>query len=160
MSRRAKAGLVPRGAAGFSFRMSVKAPRERVFDAFATLKGLRSWWTPIVGGSPKTGGQLRFEFKGMDECIIMRVDRAEGPASIRWTCLMHSGLPEWNDTVVAIDLRERTPKTCELAFRHVGLTPRLSCYSDCRRGWEHFLASAAGYVERGEGTPFGGRAGG
>ncbi len=40
-------------------------------------------------------------------------------------------------------------------FRHVGLRPSFDCYEMCEDGWEHFLTSLVGYVDRGEGTPFG-----
>ena len=139
----------------FACRVAFNAPRGRVFDAIATINGLRGWWTPITGGSPALGGQLRFEFKGLDECIIMQVERASRPGSIHWKCEMHTGLAEWHGTKVTFDLVERTAKTCRLRFQHVGLKPKLMCYDDCRQGWEHFLASLVAYVERGQGMPFG-----
>ena len=140
--------------ADFACHVSFNATRGRVFDAIATINGLRGWWTPITGGSPKPGGQLRFEFKGLDECIIMQVDRARHPDSVHWTCVMHTGLAEWPGTKVTFDLVERTAKTCDLRFRHAGLNPNLLCYADCRQGWDHFLASLVAYVERGKGTPY------
>ncbi len=42
------------------------------------------------------------------------------------------------------------PDGCELDFRHTGIAPELVA-----EGWDHFLASLAGYAERGEGSPFG-----
>ena len=138
----------------FACRVAFNAPRSRVFNAIATINGLRSWWTPITGGSPASGGELRFEFKGLDECIIMQVDSTKRPDFVYWTCTMHTGLAEWPGTKVTFDLVERTAKTCDLRFRHVGLKPKLRCYDDCRHGWEHFLASLVAYVERGKGMPF------
>jgi uncharacterized protein YndB with AHSA1/START domain len=155
MESKAKSRPKPRSRGDYACHVSFNAPRAQVFDAVATIKGLRGWWTPITGGSPATGGQLRFEFKGLDECIIMRVDRARRPDSVHWTCVMHTGLTEWRGTKVTFDLAGRTAKTCELRFRHVGLKPKLSCYDNCRQGWEHFLASLIAYVERGQGMPFG-----
>ena len=67
---------------------------------------------------------------------------------------MHTGLTKWPGTKVTFDLVERTAKTCDLRFQHVGLKPNLMCYDDCRQGWDHFLASLVAYVERGKGTPF------
>ena len=138
----------------FARSVPFHASRDRVFEAIATINGLRGWWTPITGGSASPGGQLRFEFRGLDECIIMRVDSASRPVSVHWTCLMHTELTEWDGTKVLFDLAERTAETCELNFRHVGLTAKLRCYHDCRQGWEHFLTSLVAYVERGKGMPF------
>lgn len=155
MESAAKSKAKRRSQADFACRVSFSAPRARVFDAIATINGLRGWWTPITGGSPSPGGQLRFEFKGLDECIIMQVDRARRPDSVHWTCAMHTGLPEWAGTKVTFNLVERTAKICDLRFRHLGLKPKLMCYDDCRQGWEHFLASLVAYVEKGKGMPFG-----
>lgn len=140
----------------YARRVAFHAPRERVFEAIATLDGLRGWWTTLVSGSTKVGGEVRFDFKGMDEHIIMRVDAARRPSSLRWTCLLHTDLEDWSGTKVMFQLVERgSPEACELSFRHMGLTPALACYGDCELGWEHFLASLVAYVERGKGTPFG-----
>jgi hypothetical protein len=143
----------PRGS--FVRSVPVNASRASVFDAVSTLAGLRSWWTPITGGSPGAGGQLRFEFQGMDECIIMQVDRADSPRAVHWTCVMHTGLDEWTGTQLRFELVRRSAKACVLNFRHIGLGPRLACYDDCRQGWDHFLASLVGYVENGKGMPYG-----
>lgn len=154
--RRTKTSRTSTGdPAGYARRVSFAAPRERVYDALATRTGLRGWWTPRVRGSEAVGGELRFEFEGMDEYIVMRVDAAKRPSFVRWTCIVHTSLDEWNGTTLTFDLVAETPTTCTLNFRHVGLTPRLECYDDCRSGWEYFLDSLVAYVETGTGTPFG-----
>jgi uncharacterized protein YndB with AHSA1/START domain len=48
--------------------------REPVFDAIATLDGLRRWWTTVVTGSAASGRTLRFGFAGLEEQIVIRVD--------------------------------------------------------------------------------------
>jgi uncharacterized protein YndB with AHSA1/START domain len=155
MEAAAKNKAKRRSQADFARHVSFNASRTRVFDAVATISGLRGWWTPITGGSPAPGGHLRFEFQGLDECIIMHVNCAKRPESVQWTCVMHTGLAEWTGTKVIFDLAKRTAQSCDLRFRHVGLKPNLSCFDDCRQGWEHFLASLVAYVEGGKGMPFG-----
>jgi uncharacterized protein YndB with AHSA1/START domain len=139
---------------GLSRRISVGAPIERVYEAIATIEGLRGWWTPITGGSAAVGGELRFEFRGLDECIIMRVDRSDRPRSVHWTCTLHTEIPEWVGTRIEFELRNTGPQACELQFRHVGLIPELQCYPDCELGWDHFLGSLAALAETGRGSPF------
>jgi uncharacterized protein YndB with AHSA1/START domain len=147
---------VKRGRRGtFARSVAFNASRESVFEAISTLAGLRCWWTPITGGSADAGGQLRFEFQGMDECIIMQVDRTERPRLVHWRCVMHTGLEEWTGTELRFELVQRASRACVLKFRHFGLEPRLACYNDCGQGWDHFLASLVGYVEDGKGMPFG-----
>lgn len=129
--------------------------RECVFDAITTLEGLGGWWTPIVRGQTTVGDELRFSFEGLNEYIAMRVDKINRPSSVHWTCIIHTSLPEWAGTQPKFDLVAETPHSCELHFRHVGLTPKLECFHDCKLGWDHFLASLVEYVERGKGMPFG-----
>ena len=84
----------------------------------------------------------------------MHVDEAKRPCSVKWTCMVHTDLPEWAGTKPTFDLVELTPKTCELHFRHTGLTPELECYDHCEIGWNRFLASLVAYIERGKGAPY------
>lgn len=136
-------------------RVTLRVPRERVFHALTTLDGLRGWWTARVSGAAGAGGEVRFNFAGLDEYIVMRVDAAQAPSRVRWSCVVHTGLNEWNGTQLNFNLSARTPTRCTLDFEHVGLTPKLVCYADCKLGWDHFLASLAAYVEHGQGMPYG-----
>jgi uncharacterized protein YndB with AHSA1/START domain len=129
--------------------VSIRARRERVFDAITTLEGLRGWWTPLVSGATAVGGQLRFEFGGLGEEIVMRVDDERRPSAAVWTCLVHTSAPEWNGTTVSFELDE-AGDTTRLTLRHSGLAP-----ATVARGWDHFLASICGHVEDGEGMPYG-----
>jgi uncharacterized protein YndB with AHSA1/START domain len=131
----------------------IEARRRPVFEALTTLDGLAGWWTPLVGGSPTAGGEITFGFEGIDETIVMHVEDVR-PDTVSWTCLVHTGHPEWNGTSIVFQLHEPDDKTTLLELRHHGLVPTLDCYVACEHGWHHFLNSLAGYVERGEGTPF------
>jgi uncharacterized protein YndB with AHSA1/START domain len=137
----------------YTREVRIDARREQVFEALTTLEGLAGWWTPLVEGLPTAGGEMTFAFEGVDETIVMRVDDTRG-GIVTWTCLVHTGHPEWEGTAIAFQLHERDDKTTLLEFRHHGLVPTLDCYLACEHGWDHFLTSLAGYVERGEGTPF------
>lgn len=155
LSKKNAARKTAGNANGYMRRITVRAPCERVFDALTTPAGLRGWWTTRVSGSAISGGEVRFEFAGLDEYIVMHVDRATYPSAVRWTCMAHTGLSEWDGTTLMFDLVANASDTCELNFQHVGLTLQLDCYDDCKLGWEYFLASLAAYVEQGQGTPFG-----
>ena len=114
-----------------------------VHVALTTLSGLRAWWTPMVTGDPTAGGTLQFGFPGLDEQIVMRVDEAT-PTRVAWTCLTHTGAPEWRDSVLTFDLEP------PLTFRHTGIAA-----AAVEPGWRRFLASLADYVDTGVGAPFG-----
>jgi uncharacterized protein YndB with AHSA1/START domain len=139
----------------YARRVAFRASSEPVFKAIATVEGLQGWWTTLVSGSGSSGGELRFGFEGLKEHIIMRVEETTCPFSVRWTCIEHTELDDWAGTQVTFDIAPRGAEGCELSFRHVGLRPSFDCYEMCEDGWEHFLMSLVGYVDRGEGTPFG-----
>ena len=127
----------------YTKRLALHAPRPRITAAVATLEGIRGWWTPIVAGSAAPGGELHLGFVGMDEHVVMRVEHSG--AGVRWTCLEHTGAPSWRGSIVTLE-----PSDGALELRHDGVPSEL-----VRPGWERFLASLAGFVERGEGAPFG-----
>jgi uncharacterized protein YndB with AHSA1/START domain len=138
----------------YTREIAFHAPAERVFDALTTLEGLAGWWTPIVSGNPKAGGELKFGFAGLDESIVMHVDKTSPPSAVVWTCLTNTGHPEWEGTRITFTLQACNESGGVLRFRHVGLIPRLTCYETCENGWERFLASLVQYGEHGNGSPF------
>lgn len=136
------------------------APPEAVFEALTTTAGLASWWRP-VSGSGAEGGDLRFVFgwtariKGptLAEELLIRVDHAQRPSTVEWTVVECGFLPDWVGTRPCFELTPRETGGCALRFRHRGLTPRLECFSTCKPGWDHYLASLHDYVEYGQGRP-------
>ena len=134
---------------GYLREVTCQATRERVFAAVATTGGLRGWWTPIVAGTPRAGGQLTFGFEGMDEAIVMRVDEVTSPSRVRWTCLEHSSAPDWSATTIQFVLGDAGSEGCTLTFSHLGLPAE-----QVAAGWDRFLASLTALVETGHGAPF------
>lgn len=147
----AKSGEAPAAeTTAYARQLTALVARERVFDAIATVDGLRRWWTTIVTGSAAPGGTLRFGFAGLDEQIVMRVDAVQPPSAITWSCVAHTRDDEWAGSTVRFGLADRGPRACELDFRHTGIAPELVA-----AGWKHFLASLTAYAEHGAGSPYG-----
>ena len=138
--------------AGADYRadVAINAPIESVFAAVSTVEGLSGWWTTGTSGSPEPGDELRFAFR--DGAAVMRVEDRT-PALERWTCLGHSGQPEWAHTTVTFQLTEVTPDVTHLQFTHGGLRPQLDCYDQCSMGWTYLMKSLTSYAETGTGHP-------
>jgi hypothetical protein len=130
-------------------RVALQCARERAFDSIATLDGVRGWWTPAASGSTDDGGELRLGFDGLDERIVMHVDRVAPPAQVEWLCVTHTSSRDWDGTRLSFELVDSGPAACELHFRHSGIDPEL-----VEPGWERFLESMAAYSERGAGAPY------
>lgn len=138
-----------------SDRLAMRASPGRVFAALTTPEGLRAWWTTaVVAPTPDT---LRFDFaegaRGVPEHIVMRIDEAREASLVRWTCLVHTGLPDWVGTAPRFEINPRGDAASELFLVHHGLVSRLHCHAACVRGWSYFLASLARSVDDGRGTP-------
>ncbi|MEA2211789.1 MAG: hypothetical protein QOF83_1737 [Solirubrobacteraceae bacterium] len=127
---------------------------ERVFEAVTTLEGIGGWWTTRVRGNPSEGGQLELIFARHDQKILLRVDEATSPSKVVWTCTTHTGHPEWKDTRIVFELIANRETGGTLRFRHIGLTPTLSCYDTCESGWDHFLTSLLSFAQHGTGSPY------
>jgi uncharacterized protein YndB with AHSA1/START domain len=140
----------PDASADYHADVTINAPLDAVFAAVSSVEGLSGWWATDTSGSPEPGDELRFTFP--DGVAVMRVvDRA--PALERWTCLGHTGEPEWEHTTVTFALTEVAPAVTRLQFTHGGLRPQLDCYDHCSAGWTYLMRSLAAYAETGTGHP-------
>ena len=83
----------------------------------------------------------------------------DGPAVEQWTCLGHTGQPEWYRTTVTFRLTELEPGVTRLEFTHGGLGPQLDCYGHCSAGWTYLMGSLASLAETGTGRPVSPRSG-
>jgi uncharacterized protein YndB with AHSA1/START domain len=136
---------------GYHADLTINAPIDSVFAAVSSVEGLSGWWTTDTGGSPEPGGELPFTFS--DGVAVMRVEERTPSALERWTCLGHSGQPEWAHTTVIFRLTEVNPAATRLEFTHGGLRPQLDCYEHCSAGWSYLMRSLASYAETGTGHP-------
>ena len=131
----------------------VTAHPDAVFEAITSTSGLAAWWTPATG-SGAAGGELRFAMNA-PEPLVIRVEEATRPVSVRWTVLDCPFLPDWNDTRPSFTITAVDDTSTELVFRHRGLTPALDCHEMCTRSWDHYLSSLRDHVEGRPGSPRG-----
>jgi uncharacterized protein YndB with AHSA1/START domain len=143
----------PGGAADYRKTVRVQASPGALFDALTSVSGLAAWWAPVTG-SGAAGGELRF-LMIPSEPLVIHVDEAARPSSVRWTVIECGFLPDWAGTSPVFAIAPAGDGASELRFRHHGLTLELDCIEMCTRGWNHYLASLRAYVEEGRGSPRG-----
>jgi len=134
--------------------IAVMASPEAVFDAITTVDGLTAWWVPRVTGSGETDGELRF-FMNAPEPLVIRVDEATRPATVRWTVTDCPFLTDWVGTRPTFTITPVEGDATGLRFVHHGLTSELECNEVCTNSWNHFMRSLREYVETGRGMPMG-----
>ena len=140
-------------AADYQTTIRVKASPDALFDALTTVTGLAAWWNPATG-SGETGGELRF-IMNAPEPLVIHVDEATRPTSVRWTVTDCPFLPDWIGTRPTFTITPVDGGTSELHFRHQGLSEELECIDMCTRSWNHYMTSLRDYLEVGRGSPFG-----
>lgn len=131
----------------------VQAHPDALFDALTTVSGLAAWWTDVAGHGG-TGGELSFSFDP-PEPLVVRVDQATRPLSVRSSVISCDFLADWVGTHPTFTNVPVGDDGSELQFRHHGLTQELECIEQCTRGWDHFLESLRQYAETGHGMPRG-----
>ena len=131
-------------------KLSIQAPRDRVFQALATREGLSHWWTSTTDGESRPGQTLAFRF-GEHVCE-MRVDELEPGGRVAWTCLRAS--PEWVGTKLTFDLADEENGRTTVRFGHRQWAEASDFLASCSTKWATFLLSLREFVETGKGRPF------
>ena len=131
----------------------INAPADVVFDAITTTDKLSAWWSSVTG-SGLTGGELRFPMVADQPPLLIRVDEAIRPTSVRWTVAECTFMEDWVGTQPTFTVVPIDGDSCELTFEHRGLTDDLECKDMCSRSWNHFVrTSLRELAEGGPGAP-------
>ena len=78
-------------------KIRVNAPADLVFDQVTSPEALTAWWSPVTG-SGLTGGELRFPMVAGQPPLLVRVDEATRPSTVRWTVIECTFMQDWVGT--------------------------------------------------------------
>ena len=131
----------------------VDASADVVFDAITTTTGLTAWWSPVTG-SGSDRGRAAVPHGGRPAPLLIHVDEATRPRTVRWTVAECTFLPDWVGTRPTFIITALNANHSELTFEHRGLDDELECKDMCSRSWDHFVGtSLRELVEGGRGRP-------
>ena len=91
---------------------------------------------------------------GIEDPLVLRVRQATRPSAVVWDVGSCPFLPDWEGTTPGFRLSRSGKGGCDVEFRHVGLSPQLSCYEMCRAGWDQYLPSLRDYLQTCTGNPY------
>jgi uncharacterized protein YndB with AHSA1/START domain len=136
--------------ADIAHEIKIKAPRDRVFDALATLDGLRSWHTTRTEGSVGVGGVLQFESAGNPK-FRWEITRLDAPKHLEWKCVEGPG--DSVGTMVRYDLSDTTDGRILVELAHSGWPGTHGNYRKCNTLWGILLHHLKMHAETGRRDP-------
>jgi uncharacterized protein YndB with AHSA1/START domain len=144
-----------------TYKVTLKAPAARVFDALTDQNHIAGWWTPDCTVEQRVGGHATFEFKGadgrLDGRVLMRIEKLVPNKLVEWKCIEqdYQGLSDWIGTTVRFRLADNGQGGTELDFAHLDWQSTEGSFHRCTDGWSHVLGSSLkNYLETGKGEPY------
>ncbi len=139
--------------ADYRTTIRVNAPADVVFDAVTSAEAIAAWWSPVTG-SGLTGGELRFPMVAEEPPLLIQVEEATRPTTVRWTVAECTFMEDWVGTQPTFTITPLGDGASELTFEHLGLNAELECKDMCSRSWDHFVRiSLRELAEGGPGAP-------
>jgi uncharacterized protein YndB with AHSA1/START domain len=72
-----------KGAGDYAKQIHISAYPGRVFDALTAAADFAAWWAPAAGSAAE-GGELRLTFAGIEDPLVLQVERAKRPSTVTW----------------------------------------------------------------------------
>ena len=88
------------------------------------------------------GGELRFPMVADQPPLLIHVDEATRPTTVRWTVTECTFMEDWVGTQPTFTITPIDNGSCELNFEHRGLNDELECKDMCSRSWDHFVGTS------------------
>ena len=129
----------------------INAPVKKVYNAIATINGLRNWWTVETTGNENIGGMLQFRF-GNYGGPDMVVKELKPNKLVQWNCV--DGMEDWKGTELSFILDSNEGKT-RVRFAHANWKNDGDFFAACSFTWGQYMESLRQYCETGKGKPFG-----
>ena len=128
----------------------IAAPKEKVFEAITTIKGLSGWWTTQTTGECRPGGIIQFRFGTLGN--DMKVISMKKDEWVQWECM--AGPEEWVGTRLTFQLTNSEGKT-RVRFEHAGWRNANDFFAGCTFTWGRYMESLRQLCQTGKGEAFG-----
>ena len=137
----------------YTYEMRVHAALAPIIEALTDETVISHWWTAVTR-SERHGNEVRLR-AGADETpfVSFTVEHAPGTSEVTWTVTECAVMADWVGTRPSFSVQQNDDGTCTIEFRHIGLSPALECFDQCRAGWNHFMPSLGQFLETGAGRP-------
>ncbi|MEL7586202.1 MAG: SRPBCC domain-containing protein [Prolixibacteraceae bacterium] len=143
--------------ASYKRSFSLNASDEKIFESILNIP---LWWTEMFEGTAdRQGGKFTVRF-GSSVFKTMVVEELTPNKKIVWNVVDSvidipelNNKTEWIGTKISWEISTYQDKTV-LELKHIGLTPKIECYTICENGWNGFTESLTEFINTGKGKPF------
>jgi len=150
-----RASLSPPATAAtddYTYEMQVDVPLPQIMEALTDGAVIGRWWTAVTG-SERDGDEVRLFLGDHAPFVFFTVEHTPETGDVTWTVTECAVMDDWVGTKPSFSVGANGDGTNAIAFRHVGLSPALECFDQCRAGWNHFMPSLHQFLETGVGRP-------
>ncbi len=127
-------------------------------EAVDKISQVSKWWSlNFEGSSSKTGDVFTVRFKNGDWYKI-KIEELIPGKKIMWDVIgsdqtWHEDRDEWTGTKIVWEISP-VKNGSKVTMTHLGLTPEVECYDQCKRGWDYLSKeSLYKYLTEGVGMP-------
>ena len=126
-------------------------------QAYSGIANVAGWWAKNFKGKALNLGDI-FTVQFGETNVTFEIIEAIPGKKVVWKvtdCYLHwlNDKTEWNGTTIVWEITTANGMT-KIDMTHVGLTPVVECYNDCKKGWDgHITGSLFKLVTEGFGKP-------
>lgn len=129
----------------------IDATRQQVFEAIASVEGLKNWWTTKTSGGSEVGEMIKFDF-GTINGPLMKITELVPGERLAWQCVESEH--GWEGHTFIFNLDENDGKT-RVRFSHNGFEKDDDGFAICNFSWGRYMQSLRQYCQTGTGEAFG-----
>jgi len=139
-------------------QITIKVPPKKVYDAWTTTEGLKSWWTKSCKAVNKIGGVNRYNFDDGSVSFHFRIEEQNPGDSFKWLGVNGENMPiEWIGTIIEVSLTDNDDQTTTMNFGHKNWKSKDGMFTVCNTTWGELMYRLRDYCEgKGRGPLFDG----
>jgi len=133
-----------------SHKITVEAPKQQVYEAITTARGLQGWYTASVQGAAGHGERIQLDFESKAGPFHWKVDEIDPGTVVRWECVEGPG--NSRGTTATFRLVEADGKT-SVELDHDGIDETDPKRSTCNSMWGALMLHLKRFIETGKTDP-------
>ncbi|MEE9181023.1 MAG: SRPBCC domain-containing protein [candidate division NC10 bacterium] len=132
-------------------QIPINTSPEKVYEAIATQKGLKGWWTGDSVAEPRVGSVAEFGFYNRKILFRMRIEELTPGKRVVWACIGEDD--DWRGTRLTWDISQKDEKTF-LHFIHGDWRSTSGHFALCNSTWGMLMYRLKDYVEGKDPGPY------